>query len=124
MCFSVAVLAESAIVLFNDGYSFLCFLPLDSLVLDELSFGIDDDFSEVYDVLGSSLEEKRTDDNLLEVLVPSNVRLERVSSSMSVSNTSSRLVGKSSLFILDMYSITFSLIAKFLLKFIEKVMKD
>ena len=30
-------------LVFNDGYSFLCLLPLDGLVLDELSFGIDDE---------------------------------------------------------------------------------
>ena len=35
MCFSVAI--------YNDGYSFLCLLPLDGLVLDKLSFGIDDE---------------------------------------------------------------------------------
>jgi hypothetical protein len=28
---------------FNDCYSFLCLLALDGLVLDELSFGIDDE---------------------------------------------------------------------------------
>ena len=28
---------------FNDGNSFLCLLPFDGLVLDELSFGIDDE---------------------------------------------------------------------------------
>ena len=55
---------------------------------------------------GSSFEVERTDGYMLEVLVSSNVRLERVSGSMSVSNTSSRLVGKSSLFILDKCDIT------------------
>ncbi len=29
---------------FNDGYSFLCLLPLDGLVLDELSFGIHEEY--------------------------------------------------------------------------------
>jgi len=113
---------------FNDGNSFLRLLPFDGLVLDELFFGIDDEnfiktirrrktikkFMIFGPFSGSFLEVERTDGNLLEVLVPSNVRLERVSSSMSVSNTSSRLVGKFSLFILDKYSITFALIAKFL----------
>ena len=44
MCFSFAVVGGICNrLVFNDEYSFLCLLSLDGLVLDELSFGIDDE---------------------------------------------------------------------------------